>query len=57
MSAAVGILRNILVTCTRQDFAVSRMRVERGFPSADTEDAGEMEEPHRATAHTPSKEL
>jgi putative Mg2+ transporter-C (MgtC) family protein len=50
-----GILRDILVQCTRQDFAVSRVRVERGPSSANREDADEMTEPDQAAAHSPSK--
>jgi putative Mg2+ transporter-C (MgtC) family protein len=38
-----GILRDILVACTRQDFAVSRVRIEREpSPEDDSDDAGEM---------------
>jgi putative Mg2+ transporter-C (MgtC) family protein len=50
-----GVLRDILVLCTGQDFAVSRVRVERGPSSADPEDTGEMAEPQEAAAHSPSK--
>ena len=42
-----GILRDILVVCTRQDFAVSGVRVERQPSSADPEDAGERQSPIR----------
>jgi putative Mg2+ transporter-C (MgtC) family protein len=46
-----GILRDILVVCTRQDFAVSRLRVERGTSSTgDTEDASDMRESDLTTS-------
>ena len=50
-----GILRDILVVCTRQDFAVSGVRVEREPSSADPEDAGEMTEPYQAAEQSPSR--
>jgi putative Mg2+ transporter-C (MgtC) family protein len=52
-----GILRDILVLCTQHDFAVSRLRVERGPSSTDPEtaEAGEMAEPDQDAAHSPSK--
>jgi putative Mg2+ transporter-C (MgtC) family protein len=53
-----GILREILVVCTRQDFAVGRLRVERGTSSTgDPEDASEMREPDLTASaeQSPSK--
>ncbi|MGA2045319.1 MAG: MgtC/SapB family protein [Roseiarcus sp.] len=52
-----GILREILVACTQQDFAVSRVRIERGSSSADRRDDGgetahgEYSRPDRSRAH------
>jgi putative Mg2+ transporter-C (MgtC) family protein len=50
-----GILREILVVCTRQDFAVSRVRVERDTSSAELEDAREITETDRGATDAPSK--
>jgi putative Mg2+ transporter-C (MgtC) family protein len=50
-----GILREILVVCTRQDFAVSRVRVERGPSDPDPEGAGETAEPGQVPEPSPSK--
>ena len=50
-----GILRDILVACTRQDFAVSRVRVERGPSSGDFDDAREMTEADQAATVSPGK--
>jgi putative Mg2+ transporter-C (MgtC) family protein len=50
-----GILRDILVVCTGQDFAVSRVRVER--ESADPGDAGDIAEPYPAAEQSSSKRI
>jgi putative Mg2+ transporter-C (MgtC) family protein len=51
-----GILRDILVVCTRQDFAVSRVRVEREpSPEGDSDDAGEMMVSDLTAMPSPSK--
>jgi putative Mg2+ transporter-C (MgtC) family protein len=50
-----GILRDILVTCTRQDFAVSRVRVDRVSSPVDTEDARELTDEDQITPQSPSK--
>jgi putative Mg2+ transporter-C (MgtC) family protein len=48
-----GILREILVVCTRQDFAVSRVRVERDPASDHHDGTDEKAEPDQAVHPTP----
>jgi putative Mg2+ transporter-C (MgtC) family protein len=55
-----GILRDVLVTCTQQDFAVSRVRVERESSLADRQDAGDSLDsgaPGDAAAPAPPKRI